>query len=163
MRTSAQPTQTTADGAAGPSASASIQPPAGGDASPDEVFDQLRTLAKEENRGLFTSLDSCQLGKRRPGHLSLTTSNSFHAKRLNDALPSLEAICSRFFGQPTRVEIAEELGAGGDGGVASAQRSVPQREDERRRRQEALNNPRINAALEVLQAEIVEIRPLGGR
>jgi DNA polymerase-3 subunit gamma/tau len=162
-RASAQPAHTAADTATGPTTSASSQASSGIDAPPEEVFDQLRTLAKEESRGLFTSLDSCQLGERRPGHLSLTTSNSFHAKRLNDALPSLEAICSRFFGQPTRVEIAEELGAGGDGGVASAQRSVPQREDERRRRQEALNNPRINAALEVLQAEIVEIRPLGGR
>jgi hypothetical protein len=30
-----------------------------------------------------------------------------------------------------------------------------------RRRQEALNHPAVNEALEILQGEIVEIRPLG--
>jgi DNA polymerase-3 subunit gamma/tau len=159
-RASAQPAHTAADGATGPSASASIQPSTGVDAP---VFDQLRTLAKKENRGLFTSLDSCRLREQRPDHLRLTTSSHFHAKRLRGSVESLEAICSRFFGQPTRVEIAVEPDGSGNGDAASAERSIPQREDERRRRQEALNNPRINAALEVLQAEIVEIRPLGGR
>jgi len=163
VRASAQPADTATDTATGPPESASIQASTGIDAPPEEVFDRLRTLAKEENRGLFTSLDSCQLREQHPGHLLLTTSNGFHAKRLSDGVQSLEAICSRFFGQPTRVEIAVEPTASGDGEVASAARSVPQREDERRRRQEALNNPRINAALEVLRAEIVEIRPLGGR
>jgi len=160
---SAQPEPTATDTETGPPASASSQASTEIGAPPEEVFDQLRTLAKEENRGLFTSLDSCRVREQSPGHLHLTTSNGFHAKRLSDSVQSLEAICSRFFGQPTRVEIAVESTAGSDGDVTSTTRSVPQREDERRRRQEALNNPRINAALEVLQAEIVEIRPLGGR
>ena len=36
------------------------------------------------------------------------------------------------------------------------------REAERQRKQSALNHPKINAALDVLKAEIVEIRSLGG-
>ena len=39
----------------------------------------------------------------------------------------------------------------------------PQLEESRRLRQEALNHPLVNTALEVLQADIVEIRPLRAR
>jgi hypothetical protein len=33
----------------------------------------------------------------------------------------------------------------------------------RSQRREALNHPSVNAALEILEGEIVDIRPLGGR
>ncbi len=39
--------------------------------------------------------------------------------------------------------------------------STENRESSRRRKQEALNSETVNMALEVLNAEIVEIRPLG--
>ena len=55
---------------------------------------------------------------------------------------------------------------GGQGvGIASAnaarEQSRESREHERRQRQEALNSEPVNLAIEVLKAEIVEIRPLG--
>jgi hypothetical protein len=40
--------------------------------------------------------------------------------------------------------------------------SGPDAESLRRLRQEALNHPAVNAAVEILEGEIVEIRPIGG-
>ncbi len=44
-----------------------------------------------------------------------------------------------------------------------AQESAESRERSRRRRQEALNSEPVNLAIEILDAEIVEIRPLGDK
>ena len=55
-----------------------------------------------------------------------------------------------------RVEISEAL-------EAEQPNPKPRLEESRRLRQEALNHPLVNTALEVLRAEVVEIRPLGGR
>ena len=44
---------------------------------------------------------------------------------------------------------------------AAREQSSEAREQSRRQRQEALNSESVNLALEVLEAEIVEIRPLG--
>jgi hypothetical protein len=120
-------------------------------------------MAKEQNRSLFASLDSCSLLERRRGYLRLASTSDFHAKRLGDKIESLEAVCSRFFDEPTRVEIDIGPPDAGNGGEAAAGRDPSRRQAAQQRRQEALSNPHINAALEVLQAEIVEIRPLGGR
>ena len=164
-RASAEPMDQAADGAIETSANSEPKSSAGvaAEAPTEVVFDRLRALAKEENRGLFASLDGCSLLEQRPGCLRLTSPSDFHAKRLGDKIESLEAICSRVFGTPTRVEIAVDPPGGGNGGDTAAARDLPRREEEQRRRQKALSNPHINAALEVLPAEIVEIRPLGGR
>jgi hypothetical protein len=55
-----------------------------------------------------------------------------------------------------RIEVVQlEPGVGSD-------RPRPELDDlSRRRKQEALQHPAVNAALEILGAEIVEIRPLG--
>ena len=87
--------------------------------------------------------------------IELGVPGRFHADRLLDRTPELEALASELFGQPARItlEIVD--------GKTAREESHEARETSRRRRQEALNSEPVNLALEVLEAEIVEIRPLG--
>ena len=80
---------------------------------------------------------------------------AFHAERLRQRIADLETLAAKLFGRPTRITV--EIAA------ASAQHveSNQSREHSRKRRQEALNSESVNMAIEVLEAEIVEIRPLG--
>jgi DNA polymerase-3 subunit gamma/tau len=129
------------------------------DASLAVVLDRLRVFAQKENRGLFASLDEASLLERGDGLLKLAIAAAFHRKRLEDRADELAEMCGRFFGTPTRVEIVAQAPIGGNDIAPSSVSS--RREAERRRRQAALNNPKINIALEALKGEIVEIRPLG--
>ena len=131
---------------------------AAGDAPLPLVLDRFRAFALKANRGLFTSLEGATLLERRPGLLKLAAAGGFHQKRLQDHIAECNAVCSDFFGTDTRLEISTRADAeAGDVAVPTPKH----RDDERRKRQEALNHPVVNTALEVLQAEIVEIRPLG--
>lgn len=129
------------------------------DASLEVVLDRLRVFAQKENRGLFASLDEAVLLDRGPGAIRLAIGAAFHRKRLEDRSADLAEICSRFFGMPTRVEIVAQAAPETTG--AAPDNVSSRREAERRRRQSALKNPKINIALEALKGEIVEIRPLG--
>jgi hypothetical protein len=64
-------------------------------------------------------------------------------------------VCARLFGRPMRVEIAGP-GEGAKGGAANGDDDAL-----RRRRREALAYPAVNAALEILGGEVLEIRTLG--
>ena len=79
----------------------------------------------------------------------------FSAKRLNRKRGELEAACARFFGHEVRIEI--ETSSGGPSADAPAEDP----ETLRNQRQQALNNPAVSLAIEILGAEIVEIRPVG--
>jgi DNA polymerase-3 subunit gamma/tau len=128
---------------------------AGGAEGPAEAaFDRLRARVREEDGKLYASLSDARLLEHAGEALRVAVPASFHARRLRERSADLEAICTRFFGRPTRVEIACE--------EESRPRRSPadQREEERRRRQAALSHPAINLALRELKAEIVEIRPL---
>lgn len=127
------------------------------------VLDRLRVFAQNENRGLFASLDEATPVERRDGFLRLTIAAGFHRKRLQDRGAELDQVCGRFFGTPTRVEIVEAEAGSRKDAVGRGNGVSSRREAERRRRQDALNHPKINVALEALQAEIVDIRPLGGK
>ena len=105
---------------------------------------------------MFAALQAVRLTAREPGRLCFEAPSTFNRQRLEDRREDLESICSTFFGAPTRVEISEAP-------QAQQSNAKPRVEESRRLRQEALNHPLVNTALEVLQAEIVEIRPLGGR
>ncbi len=120
------------------------------------VFDRLRGRVREQNPGMFAALQAVRLTAREPGRLCFEAPSTFNRQRLEDRREDLESICSTFFGAPTRVEISEAP-------QAQQSNAKPRVEESRRLRQEALNHPLVNTALEVLQAEIVEIRPLGGR
>jgi DNA polymerase-3 subunit gamma/tau len=142
-----------------PDAADSAAPLAGGDAAPglgaplDVVFDRLRAKIREENAGLFALLNGLRLTGREAGQLRFEAPNAFSKQRIEGRLAEIESICERFFGEPTRISIAEVE-------QQSHQVRKPRGEDSRRLRQEALNHPLVNTALEVLEADIVEIRPL---
>ena len=71
----------------------------------------------------------------------------------------LETIAAAMFGQPTRVEIVEPRA---DAPPPPGARPPAGRDPDalRQLRADALNDPGIGRALEILGAEIVEIRPL---
>jgi len=164
-----------AAGADVPAARADV-PPAGGDvpaAEPDEasppgpeaplalVFDRLRALAQEENRGLYAVLDEGHLLERTGDRLRIALPAGFAARRLAGRLDGLEAVCERVFGRRPRIEL--EIVEPADASAGKRPVGPPPDSDlARRRRQEALNHPGVNDALDVLGGEILEIRPLGG-
>ncbi len=133
-------------------------PPGTGAARPAQVYDRLCAFAQQQNRGLFAALEGGRLVEHAPGRLRVALEPGIAARRLQGRGADLEAVCERFFGEPTRVEFEVRGGGGGE----TAPR-VPARDDEgvRRRRKEALDHPAVNAALEILEGEILEIRPLG--
>jgi hypothetical protein len=67
----------------------------------------------------------------------------------------METLAERLFGQTVNItiEIASAKTTREEGTVS--------REQTRKQRQEALNSEAVTLALEVLNAEVVEIRPLG--
>jgi DNA polymerase-3 subunit gamma/tau len=127
-------------------------PALGGDAPLDAIYDRLRAFAQEANRGLFAALEGGRLVERAPGRLRIELPSALAARRLAGRGRELEEVCQRFFGTPVEVQ----LEAVPDG------RGAPRAPDDvRRRRQQALDHPGINTALQLLGGEIVEIRPLG--
>ena len=81
--------------------------------------------------------------------------NRFAAQRLETRREALETLCAELFGRPMRVGI--ELR---ERGAAFADRDA-NRSDARATRQRALEHPSVALALEVLEGEIAEIRPVG--
>jgi hypothetical protein len=77
-------------------------------------------------------------------------------RRLESRLDELAAVVERFFGRPLRVVLEAE------GSPSEAARATGPDPLAQRRRQEALNHPAVNQALEILEAEILEIKSLGG-
>jgi len=120
------------------------------------VFDRLRAFIGREQPRLAAALEGGKLLERESGRLRIAVPNRFAAQRLGGRRDIVEDLCSRFFGAPTRVEV-EMQSAGSPGG---GPKSDP--EAARLLRQRALNHPAIGAAVETLEGEITEIRPLGG-
>ena len=104
----------------------------------------------------MASLEGGRIIARGEGELCIAVPTPFSARRLNHKRSELEAACARFFGRGVRVEI-EVAGSGGAPGNGAADA-----ESLRSRRQEALEHPAVNLALDLLDGQIVEIRPLGG-
>jgi len=120
------------------------------------VYDRLRALAQEQNRGLFAALEGGRLVAKEAGRIQIELPTSVATRQLQARTGDLEQVCERFFGEPTRVTLSTKDSAtsGPDNGLGE--------DRARRQRQEALNHPNVNQALEILGGEIVEIRPLGG-
>jgi DNA polymerase III subunit gamma/tau len=123
------------------------------------VFDRLRVFAQRENRGLFAALEGGRATAWDGERLQLVVPPGIAARRLRGRRADLAAACTRFFGRAVQVELEIE-----DDPDASAERGraeAASRESDEARRREALNHPAVNTALEILDGEIVEIRPLG--
>jgi hypothetical protein len=119
------------------------------------VFDRLRALARERDRMLWGALEDGRLAARDAAGLTIAVSTGVAARRLEARRSALEALCESFFGRRVQVAIEAPAAAAGAPTVAAATR------DAGRLRQQALEHPALNDALEILGAEIVEIRPLG--
>jgi len=124
----------------------------------EAVFDRLRVFAQRENRGLFAALEGGRLTHWDGERLRLVVTSGIGARRLFERRADLAAVCERFFDRPVRVELEIES----DGAEEAARGRQASAEEGTARRRAALNHPALNAALEILDAEIVEIRPLGG-
>jgi hypothetical protein len=111
----------------------------------------------DEDRGLAAALEGASLLERTDRALRIAVPEAFAARRLERRLADLEAVCERVFGRPTRIAIS------GPSSEPPEADTRDQLEAERaRRRREALDHPAVNAALEILGGEVVEIKPLGG-
>jgi DNA polymerase-3 subunit gamma/tau len=125
---------------------------------PAVVFDRLRAFAGKQDPGLFAALDGGQLVRREESRLAFSVPAGFAARRLEQKRGALERACAGFFGR----EVAIEIEVVGEPPPAPGAAKAGDAEALRRLRQQALAHPAVNAALEVLEGEIVEIRPLGG-
>jgi hypothetical protein len=126
------------------------------------VLDRLRGFIRESYPGLVAALEGGKLLERSDRKLRIFTPEPFAAERLRDRRESLEAVCAEFFGHPIQVEIetvdpASEV----EGETATAAKTAFTGEALRKLRQRALQNPAVNRAVEILDGEIVEIRPVG--
>jgi len=119
------------------------------------VFDRLCAFAARRQPRLAPALDNGALLACGDDHLVLAAPNRFAAQRLETRREALETLCAELFGRPMRVGI--ELR---ERGAAFADRDA-NRSDARATRQRALEHPSVALALEVLEGEIAEIRPVG--
>ena len=124
-------------------------------APPSALFDRLRAKALELDRARYASLEHAECLAVAGDRMRLSVATGFHAERVRARGSDLERIAKDLFGRPIRIEV--ELQAV----KTQAEESAESRERSRRRRQEALNSEPVNLAIEILDAEIVEIRPLG--
>ena len=121
----------------------------------DRAFAGLLDFGMQENRGLFASLDGGRLLECTEKTLRIGVAKSFHQSRLENRMDDVRKICERFFGSRARVSI-EVL----DDTRATPGTDAPDRESIRQRRKKALDHEAINTAVQELDAQIVEIRPL---
>jgi hypothetical protein len=130
------------------------------------VLDRFRAALGEADRGLALALEHATLVERSEQRLVLEVADPFAARRLERRLADLEAAAERLFGRPLRLVLrAADTPAAAPTPAARgarAPRSDAEEEAARRRRREALDHPAVNAALEILGGDVVDIRPLGG-
>ena len=132
------------------------------DAHPAVVLDRLRGFIGKNHPGLVAALEGGKLLERDDKHMRVFVEEPFAAQRLRDRLESLETACAEFFGHPIRVQIeTTEANAEAGNGAATGARAALTVEALRELTQRALKNPAVNRAVEILDGEIVEIRPTG--
>ncbi len=149
-----------ASGGGPPPAAETAAPPSGPAADslpPAVVFDRLRAFAGKQDPGLFAALEGGRLVRIEASRLCISVPAGFAARRLEQKREPLERCCEGFFGRP----VAIELEIAGEEPPAAHLARGSDAEALRRLRQQALSHPAVNAALELLEAEIVAIHPLG--
>jgi hypothetical protein len=119
------------------------------------VFDRIRAFVRDQDPSLYAALEGGRLLERSEARVRIALSHAFALGRLERRAGALRELCERFFGRPMSVELE-----GPETGEPEA-RAVEESDLARRRRQEALLHPSVNAALEILGGDVVEIRPLG--
>jgi DNA polymerase-3 subunit gamma/tau len=151
---------TPASGGDGPAAPPDVSAPLAA------VLDRFRAALGDADRGLALALEDATLVERSAQRLVLSVAEPFAARRLERRAADLEAAAERFFGHPLRVAIRTPDAPAAPGPAAPlgarAPRSDAEQEAARRRRRAALDHPAVNAALEILGGDVVDVRPLGG-
>jgi DNA polymerase-3 subunit gamma/tau len=123
---------------------------------PAVVFDRLRAFAGKQDPGLFAALSGGRLVRIEASRLCLSVPAGFAARRLEQKREPLERCCESFFGRRVAIELEIPAEAPAEGAARGSDAEAL-----RRLRQQALQHPAVNAALELLEAEIVDIQPLG--
>jgi DNA polymerase-3 subunit gamma/tau len=118
------------------------------------VFDRLKAFVTRHEPRLAGALEGGRLTQRSAEHLRIAAPNRFAAQRLEGRRDTLEQICERLFGTRLRLEV--------EGPAFEAAPAAAPPQTNRNLRKRALNHPAVSNALEVLEGEIAEIRPLGG-
>lgn len=131
------------------------KPAIGGGAPPATIFDRFRAKALDVDRSRFASLDGTTLVAIEGNTIRIGAPAAFHVERLRQRIEDMEQLAERLFGQVVKITV--EIAAA----KTAREENNVNREQSRKQRQEALNSESVNLALEVLNAEIVEIRPLG--
>jgi DNA polymerase-3 subunit gamma/tau len=147
----------------GPEAPADSPPSNGSfDAHPAVVLDRLRGFIGKNHPGLVAALEGGKLLEQNDHQMRVFVEEPFAAHRLRDRLESLETACAEFFGHPIRVQIeTTEANAEAESDAATDAKAALTGEALRELTQRALKNPAVNRAVEILDGEIVEIRPTG--
>jgi DNA polymerase-3 subunit gamma/tau len=135
---------------------AAAPPPA--NAPPAAVLDRLRAFARASQPAVFAALDGAELLERDADRVRIRVPEPFAARRLRERQDALDALAEGFFGRATRVVIED----GATAATTASAGAAAQSDTARQRRKEALEDPAVGRALEILGADIVEIRPLGG-
>jgi DNA polymerase-3 subunit gamma/tau len=151
----ARPTAAAPPGAEAASPAPAAPASVGRDAPLPMVFDRLRARAREAHPGVYAALEGASLLSRDADELVLRVSERFSASRLREKAEILDRVASDLFGRATRVRIDEAEQRPAASGAAADP------EADRQRRANALNDPGVGRALEILGGDIVDIRPLG--
>jgi hypothetical protein len=125
---------------------------------PAVILDRLRNFLAGDHPGLMAGLEGARVIEHKNQLLRLMIPEAFAATRLRGRLEILESECGKFFKQRTRVELTTP--------DDNAERpcdstAAPSSESLRELRQRALDHPAVNRAVEILEGEIIEIRPIG--
>jgi len=121
----------------------------------DTVFSRLHAFTERRNPRLAAALEDCSLLERGTAHIRMGAPNRFAAQRLESRREALEEISGEFFGGTMRVHVEQTNGT-----TAADANAQAGSERDRQARQRALEHPTVGLALEVLEGEIAEIRPL---
>jgi DNA polymerase-3 subunit gamma/tau len=134
----------------------------GGERSPSDglatVLDRLRAFARTSQPAIFAALDGAELLERSADRVRIRVPEPFAARRLRERQDAVDALAAGFFGRAMRVSIEDDAPAA----AATSAGTAAQNDAARQRKKEALEDPAVGRALEILGADIVEIRPLGG-
>ncbi|MGE4652003.1 MAG: hypothetical protein AAEJ53_14040 [Myxococcota bacterium] len=118
------------------------------------IFDRLLARAREHSRGIHAALEGGCLLAFDVGELHVQVPGPFACARLNEKHEELASLASEMFGRPTRVVV--ELSTQPE--PQAGESETPKKLLDLKR--EALKDPGVERAIDILNAEIVDIRPL---
>jgi len=118
------------------------------------IFDRLLARARERNPAIHAALEGGRLLTFEGNRLRIEVPERFACTRLREKHNELVTLAREIFGRPTEVEVQQPEAPPQTGPQTDHSEQL------RALRAEALNDPGIGRAIAILDAEIVEIRPL---